>query len=132
MSETPSISVVIPTFNRAKMVCDCVASLLATGWPALEIIVVDDCSPDDTAQRLAARFPNDSRVRYLRNERNAFQAYSRNRGAAVATGAYILFLDDDNVVAPTIFTELIAAFGRHPDAGLIAPLAIHGGPEKRM
>ncbi|MBO7654598.1 MAG: glycosyltransferase family 2 protein, partial [Kiritimatiellae bacterium] len=83
MSETPSISVVIPTFNRAKMVCDCVASLLETGWPALEIIVVDDCSPDDTAKRLAARFPNDSRVRYLRNERNAFQAYSRNRGAAV-------------------------------------------------
>ena len=128
MSETPSISVVIPTFNRAKMVCDCVASLLETGWPALEIIVVDDCSPDDTAKRLAARFPNDSRVRYLRNERNAFQAYSRNRGAAVATGAYILFLDDDNVVAPTIFTELIAALGRHPDAGLIAPLAIHRRP----
>ena len=130
MSGVPTISVVIPTFNRAQMVCACVASVLATGWPALEVIVVDDCSPDDTGRYLADRFGDDPRVRVLRNARNAFQAYSRNRGAAVATGDYLFFLDDDNVVEPAIFRELMAAFGRHPDAGLIAPLAIHQRPGK--
>lgn len=126
--ETPKISVIIPTYNRAKMVCDCVASVLATNWPTLEVIVVDDSSPDDTADRIKSRFGNDARVRYLRNERNSFQAVSRNNGARVATGEYLFILDDDNLVAPTIFTELVAAFGRHLEAGLIAPMSVHQRP----
>lgn len=112
------------------MVCECVASVLATGWPELEVIVVDDCSPDDTGDKLGRRFGEDGRVRYLRNARNSFQAVSRNNGARTATGDYLFFLDDDNKVDAAIFTELIAAFERHPDAGLVAPLAIHWRPGK--
>ena len=121
----PLVSVVIPTFNRAAMACDCVASVLATDWPSLEVIVVDDCSPDDTSAQLAARFGADARVRVRRNETNRSLAVSRNRGAAVATGDYLFFLDDDNVLAPDAIAELVAAFARHPRAGLIAPLAVH-------
>ena len=124
-TETPSISVIIPTFNRASMVCDCVASVLATGYPALEVIVVDDCSPDDTGERIASRFGDDARVRYMRNERNSFQAVSRNRGAAAATGDHLLFLDDDNIVHPDILRELEAVYTMHPEMGLVAPMAIH-------
>ena len=124
------ISVIIPTYNRATMVCDCVASVLATNYPALEVIVVDDCSPDDTSARLAERFGNDPRVRVIRNERNSFQAISRNNGARIAKGDYLFFLDDDNLVHPEIFTELLAAFDTQPQAGLVAPLAIHRRPGK--
>lgn len=107
------------------MVCECVASVLATGWPELEVIVVDDCSPDNTQAELKRRFGDDRRVYYQRNVRNSFQAISRNNGARTATGEYFFFLDDDNKVDPAIFTELIATFERHPDAGLVAPLAVH-------
>lgn len=126
-----TVSVIIPTFNRAAMACDCVASVLATRYPALEVIVVDDCSPDDTSARLAERFGADARVRVLRNETNRFQAASRNRGAAAATGDFLFFLDDDNVLAPDALAELVAAFRRHPKAGLVAPLSVHQAAGRR-
>ena len=126
--DSPLISVIIPTFNRAKMVCDCVRSVLATGYPALEVIIVDDCSPDDTKVRVTAVFGADPRVKYLRNDRNSFQAVSRNNGRTAAHGDYLLFLDDDNIVHPEIFTELLKVFEAHPNAGLVAPMAIHQRP----
>ena len=126
----PLISVIIPTFNRAKMVCDCVKSVLATGYPALEVIVVDDCSPDDTKAQIASTFGTDSRIKYLRNNRNSFQAVSRNNGRKAAHGTYLLFLDDDNIVHPEIFTEILKVFKAHPNAGLVAPMAIHQRPGK--
>ena len=55
----PVVSVIIPTYNRAQMVCDCVASVLATNYPELEVVVVDDCSPDDTGGQIMKRFGND-------------------------------------------------------------------------
>ena len=119
------ISVIIPTYNRAEMVARCVRSVLATDYPALEVIVVDDCSPDDTRARLAADFGADPRVKYFRNDRNSFQAVSRNRGAKAATGEYLCFLDDDNIVRPDIFSELMAVYAKAPQAGLVAPLAVH-------
>lgn len=127
---TPLISVIIPTYNRATMVCDCVRSVLATNYPALEVIVVDDCSPDDTGSRIAAEFGHDQRVRYQRNGKNSFQAVSRNNGARNAKGEYLLFLDDDNIVHSEIFVELLKVFDSHPNAGLVAPMAIHQRPGK--
>ncbi len=132
MTPPPKISVVIPTFNRAEMVCDCVASVLATGYPDLEVLVVDDCSPDDTKGALARRFPDEGRVRYLRNRANSLSAHSRNHGAQFATGDYIYFTDDDNVVLPAIFTELLATFARHPDAGFVAPVTCNMSDGRRL
>ena len=128
--DNPLISVIIPTFNRAKMVCDCVRSVLATDYPALEIVVVDDSSPDDTKAQIAATFGNDPRVKYLRNDRNSYQAVSRNNGRKTAHGDYLLFLDDDNIVHPEILSELLKVFAAHPNAGLVAPMAIHQRPGK--
>ena len=120
------ISVVIPTFNRADMVCRCVKSILDADWPDLEVIVVDDCSPDDTARRIGDEFG--PRVRCIRNARNSFQAVSRNNGAKIATGDFILFLDDDNIVDKAVFRELAKAFEDNPGLGLAAPMAVHRRP----
>ena len=117
------ISVVIPTYGRAQMVCDCVKSVLDTGYPNLEIVVVDDCSPDNTGALIAEHFGGFPSVRYIRNNRNSLPAHSRNHGAAYASGEIIFFLDDDNVVHRNIFVELLASFDRHPKAGLVAPVA---------
>jgi len=129
---TPLVSVIIPTYNRAQMVCDCVRSVLATNYPALEVIVVDDCSPDDTAARLKAEFGADARVKYQRNERNLMVTGSRNAGGSRATGEFLLFLDHDNIVHPDILDEMIACFGRNSDARLVGAISVNrhkSGPD---
>ena len=107
----PVLSVVIPTFNRAPMVKRCVASVLASGGVDLECIVVDDHSPDDTGTVLHEAFGSDSRY--------------RNAGARLARGSFLLFLDDDNIVAPDMCARLVAALRDHPELGLAAPLSVH-------
>ena len=119
------VSVIIPTYNRSQMVCECIDSVLKSTFQDFEIVVVDDCSPDDTREKIAAAYGNEKRLRYIRNEKNSYQAASRNNGAEIAQGDYMLFLDDDNKVHPDMIEELLSAFARHEDAGLVAPLAIH-------
>ena len=121
-------SVIIPTFNRAEMVCRCVRSVLDTNWPSIEVIVVDDCSPDDTATTIKERFGES--IKYIRNEKNSFQAVSRNNGAKIATGDFLFFLDDDNIVDKDIFSEIAKAFEENPKLGLVAPMAINMRPGK--
>lgn len=118
------VSVIIPTYNRAKMVADCISSVLATTGVELEVIVVDDCSTDDTPREIAHRFSADSRVRYFRNAKNSQLALSRLRGAQEARGELLLFLDDDNLIEPKLLGALQADFAQFPNAGLLAPLAI--------
>lgn len=125
---TARISVIIPTFNRAEMACRCVRSVLDTNWPSLEVIVVDDCSPDDTATKIKEEFGKT--VKYIRNEKNSFQAVSRNNGAKIAAGDFLFFLDDDNIVDKNIFNEVANAFEENPKLGLVAPMAIHMRPGK--
>lgn len=124
------VSVVIPTFNRAAMVCDCVASVLSQGNVALEVVVVDDCSPDDTKARIEERFGEDGRVKYIRNEKNSFQAVSRNNGAKVAQGTFLLFLDDDNILGANALATLVEEFKKNPKLGFAAPMAVHKRPGK--
>ena len=123
------ISVIIPTFNRAEMVCRCVQSVLDTKWPSLEVIVVDDCSPDGTSAKVKDAFG--TTIKYIRNEKNSFQAISRNNGAKIATGDFLFFIDDDNIVDSDILKELAKAFEENPRLGLVAPMAIHMRPGKR-
>ena len=113
------------------MVCDCVASVLSQGNDlTLEVVVVDDCSPDDTKKRIEERFGGDSRVKYIRNEKNSFQAVSRNNGAKVAGGEFLLFLDDDNLLGANALLTLVEEFRRNSKLGFAAPMAVHKRPGK--
>lgn len=92
----PSVTAVIPTYNRAHYIRDAVDSVLNQTVPVDEIIVVDDGSQDDTAAVLSTiRGP----VRYIRQE-NAGAAAARNRGMAEAEGEFIAFLDSDDLWVP--------------------------------
>jgi glycosyltransferase involved in cell wall biosynthesis len=95
---TPKVSVVIPTYNRAHVVGRAIGSVLAQTYQDFEVIVVDDASTDDT-EEVVKRF-NDSRIRYLRHEKNLGGAVARNTGIKAAHGEYLAFLDSDDEWLP--------------------------------
>lgn len=107
------VSVVIPTYGRADYLLAAIDSVLAQTRPPGEIIVVDDGSPDDTADRVAS-LVRAGRVRYVRRE-NGGLAAARNTGAAHAAGAFLLFLDDDDLLVPTALEALVDALETRPE-----------------
>jgi GT2 family glycosyltransferase len=120
-SERPDmVSAVVPTFNRRDEVLECVRSLLASTYPALEVVVVDNASSDGTAEALAAEFGG--RIRLIRSEGNLFAGGGRNLGARHARGRYLLFVDSDNLVADTMAEELVRGMEAHPEIGLGGPM----------
>ncbi len=101
-------SIIVPTHNRRDDLAELLPELSrqAAVWGDTEIIVVDDASSDGTAAWLAATFPA---IRLIRNEASAGPAASRNRGARVAAGGLLLFLDSDGVPEPDWLKAMLHA-----------------------
>jgi glycosyltransferase involved in cell wall biosynthesis len=108
----PKVSVIIPTYNRARLLSEAVASVLAQSFQDLEIIIVDDASNDAT-QEAIAKFC-DVRIRYFRHAQNRGEAACRNAGVAHAAGDYIAFLDDDDTWLPQKLALQVALLDRSP------------------
>lgn len=108
----PKVSVVIPTYNRGYIVREAIESVLAQTFGDFEVIVVDDGSADDTAEKIAAI--RDSRVRYIRQS-NAGVSAARNRGVAEARGEIISFLDSDDLWKPEKLTHEVRFLEEHPE-----------------
>lgn len=125
-----TVSVIIATYNRADAVVRCVESVLANDYESMEVIVVNDCSPDHTVKLLREKFGNDERVVLITNERNMQLAGSQNRGASVAKGEYLFFVDDDNVLDSSAIAELAKQMDVHEEYGLLAPVAVHKTGDK--
>ena len=106
-----TISVVIPTYNRAKLVVRAVASALANVEPGDEVIVIDDDSTDDTAARLASF---GDRIRLLQGK-HAGAGAARNIGIAAARGDIVAFLDSDDEWMPNKLALQRALFQARPD-----------------
>jgi glycosyltransferase involved in cell wall biosynthesis len=106
----PSISVVIPVWNRAHLIDKAVASVLAQDVPghAIDVTVVDDGSTDALADALA---PFESKITRIRHERNQGAAAARNTGIAGAKGDYLAFLDSDDVWLPNKLAIQLAFMG---------------------
>ena len=92
------VSIVIPSYNRGHSIERTIDSALAQTHQALDIIIVDDGSTDDTAERVR-RYQNDPRVRYI-HQQNRGVAAARNVGLAAARGDYIALLDSDDIWFP--------------------------------
>lgn len=118
---SPETSIIIPCHNAIALTEACLASLLETlplGFQG-EIIVVDDASTDDTAERLKKWTAADKRIRVIRNRKNAGFLASANRGAAAATGEILIFLNNDTVALPGWLAALWRVFRDFPDAGAV-------------
>ncbi|MBO9531417.1 MAG: glycosyltransferase family 2 protein [Solirubrobacteraceae bacterium] len=116
------VTVVIPAHNRPALVEDCIASLLAQeGGAPGRILVVDDASTDDTADRAEAAGAD-----VLRLTTNVRAAGARNRGLAEVTTSWVAFLDSDDLWLPTALSTLLAAADGHACASGAA--AVFDGP----
>ena len=90
----PAVSVIIPTYKHEAYILEALESVFSQTFGDLEVIVVNDGSPDETEKALAPLIAS-HRIRYIAQE-NAGQAAARNRGLAAATGEFVAFLDDDD------------------------------------
>jgi glycosyltransferase involved in cell wall biosynthesis len=120
MTNNPKVSVVIPCFNRAAYLAECLASIARGADDAWEILVVDDGSTEDI-RGVVARFP---RVRYLR-QANQGTGAARNTAIQVARGEHLCFLDsDDLLLSPDGLRREIAILDAHPEVGLVYSQAV--------
>ncbi|MGB9694174.1 MAG: glycosyltransferase family 2 protein [Fervidobacterium sp.] len=106
------MSVVLPTYNRAHLLRRAVQSILNQTYQNFEVIVVDDCSSDNT-ENVVKGFC-DERIRYVRHEKNKGAAAARNTGIKAARGEYIAFQDSDDEWLPEKLEKQMKAFDSWP------------------
>lgn len=94
------VSIIMPSYNTANYIAASIQSVLDQTYQNWELLLVDDCSTDDT-DAVVAPFLSDARIRYLKNDRNSGAAISRNRALREAKGRWIAFLDSDDLWYPT-------------------------------
>ena len=109
----PSVSVIVPVYNSARYLSECLESICAQTLDDIEVICVDDGSTDDSMAILESFAARDSRVHALHQD-NAGAGVARNLGMRHATGEYLSFLDSDDVFEPTMLERMVG-FARARD-----------------
>jgi glycosyltransferase involved in cell wall biosynthesis len=121
----PFVSIVVPTWNRAELLRDCLKSLLDQDYPhdRYEIIVVDDGSTDSTTTIMAGFKGYQTSLVYARKDHGGLNS-ARNHGIALARGELVCFFDDDALAPQPWLPAMVAGYRRWPEAGC------YGGPIK--
>lgn len=123
----PSVSVVITTHNRAQLLPRAIESSHRAGSD-LEIIVVDDCSTDDTSE-VCAGFPN---IRYIRLRSNKGLAFARNVGITESSSDFIAFLDDDDLRLPNSLNKQLSTLTADPHNAFCYGQALIGDAHRQL
>ncbi|MBR4153047.1 MAG: glycosyltransferase [Selenomonadaceae bacterium] len=108
MGNNLSVSVVVPLYNAEKYIADCLESILAQTFKDFEVIVVDDCSTDNSCAIVESYIPKfDGQLALYHMEKNSGSgALPRNKGIILSQGEYIVFADADDMITPTALEEL--------------------------
>ncbi len=118
-NDFPLVSVIIPTYKRPDTLARAINSVLSQTYPKIEVIVVDDNSPDSEGRKLTenvmVEFENNSKVLYIKHPYNKNGSAARNTGAKVAKGKYVAFLDDDDQFLPLKIESQIERMENLPD-----------------
>lgn len=113
------ISVVITAYNVAEYIAECLNSVLGQSYQRIEIIVVDDCSTDGTAEIVREYAGKYGNIRVIRNEENKGAGMSRRIGIADATGEYTMLLDGDDYIKNADFIRDLVETAEKTDADVV-------------
>ncbi len=106
------VSIIMPSWNTAKFIGDSIRCILNQTYTDWELLIVDDCSTDDT-DNVVEPFLGDARIRYIKNEKNSGAALTRNRAMREAKGEWIAFLDSDDLWMPEKLEKQIGFMQEH-------------------
>ena len=117
------ISVIVPMYNVAPFVADAVSSIRTAAdrvktTAGIEVILVDDGSTDTTLVAAESAIAGDGRFRIVRKA-NGGEGSARNAGIEVAKGDWIMYFDSDDVVSPTMFSDVVHALEMHPEVDIV-------------
>ena len=106
MQENPFFSIVMPVYNVEKYLEQAVQSVLNQTYENFELLLIDDCSTDSSAQLCEMLANKDARVHLMMLPTNGGVSNARNIGADAASGEYLMFMDSDDTVAETLLADV--------------------------
>ena len=119
MSATPRVSICLVTYNRSAQLCKTLDSLLAQAFGDFELIISDDCSPDNTQQICLEYEKRDPRIRYRRNKQNLGMPGNLNACILASSGEYIANLHDGDIYDPTLLEKWSTCLDAYPMAAFV-------------
>jgi glycosyltransferase involved in cell wall biosynthesis len=129
----PSVSFIVPCYKLARFLPDCIASITSQTYGDFEVLIMDDCSPDDTAD--VVRSFRDPRIRYIRNEQNLGHLPNYNKGIGLSRGRYVWLISaDDYLRRPYVLERYVTLMDAHPEVGyaFCTGYGVQNGAETRL
>jgi glycosyltransferase involved in cell wall biosynthesis len=115
----PAVSIILPTYNGSRYLAEAIQSCLDQTFADLELIVVDDCSTDESPKIIAKFAEKDPRVRVARHEQNKRLPGAINTGMALSRGRYLTWTSDDNLYRPNAIAEMVAVLEGDSSLGMV-------------
>ena len=110
---TPKLSVIIPVYNTEIYLRECLDSLINQTYKNIEIIIVNDCSPDNSEAIILEYQAKDPRIKYIKHQQNLSQGGARNTGISNATGKWISFIDSDDYIDLNTYEKMISLIDKN-------------------
>lgn len=131
MPKLPLVSVLMTAYNRENYIAEAIESVLASSYKNFELLIVDDCSKDNTVAIAHSYEQLDKRIKVFANEINLKQFQNRNKAASLANGEFIFYVDSDDTVLPDGIENLVNTMSQFPSSsfGMYWPNA---GQEKAL
>lgn len=120
MNNTPKVSIVLPCYNGAALLGQAIESCINQTFKDWELIIVNDCSTDNTLEVANAYAQKDERISVYTNEKNSKLPASLNNGFRRATGEYWTWTSDDNLLHPDMLETMVTYLDEHKDVGFLA------------
>ena len=109
------VSIIIPFYNSEKTIDNTMKSIINQTYTNIEIILIDDCSTDNSKENCSNWIERDNRIKYLKNDKCKGVSYSRNIGLKLASGKYVCFVDSDDIIEKNFIEDFISIINNNTD-----------------
>lgn len=120
LRHTPLVSIIVACHNGEKYVDECISSLINQTYSNIEIVICDDCSTDNSYEKLIEWQQKDNRIIILKNTQNLFAASSRNKCIHASHGSYLMIQDIDDISESSRILTLLDSFQHYPGYSFIS------------